>query len=846
MGQRLSSLKTSISGKSQEEVMASDEEEDEDPRPAKRRRIDQPDHNTISSPRTSLVLERRLPLDHVTNGSTRAPVKRSLETSPLDFYAKSKTLSCLISTPPNSKKLFEDSKTSISSFLPKEPHNFKKSLRVDFGDIESTAAFTDQHVLFEGQELPFEMKCRCQVAIFYGKNDDDPGEVNTKAFSELCRRAKSCTIRVSRGDNGMIVRKLILAEPFVFSPDEFYVDRKLRRPNGQFAAADEYETIVGFADLYRMQVFIGPWGGQRERKAWPLLSIPPFDENEPRNGISEMLDQGEIKKDSLYLFSQTTSMLSPHRSGQPQAISVCYRDPDKGKETKQRLSYGLNFEIGWALPTPFTTVPLIVREVGTPQSAVAELIPPAPPVPVSPLARVREDISPYNSPVDERSHRRRANVPTYNLKALSAQAQGKSPRKSRDSRSRSEQRGSENEEISVTYAFNKEHAADLGMKSHTTVSGLKCPFCVYRNTSLDDLKLHLNTEHSTFTFRFRRGLPRVQFFVDFPKLSTSSTIRDPLRTFQLCKPVGLFDLERYLSGDESWVKNRYGPQHNLFPDHLMPPRASDPSLSSSPHDSRHSSPNTSNFTDSMDYEYHIPKPHARERRVYTIPKTPRPLYDTITKQVLHEGDELSDSDSEKDEEWLIQRKIDLLNDFSDVSAEEKEYSHRWNEFILGEHLTCDLFIPDAIDRFIEANKSWIVETISHQQEFWKQLGGFKLRGHVDNVFMQKCLRTLMAEKNAMKGEGKEKEKDDIEMSGMEKLHIGKPRGPMECVCGEMPQGPHRMVCHGQVSHQAANGAMCDILLTGSQRCKFRNFHKACAEKLGRPLGNQWKCNDCFS
>jgi len=201
----------------------------------------------------------------------------------------------------------------------------------------------------------------------------------------------------------------------------------------------------------------------------------------------------------------------------------------------------------------------------------------------------------------------------------------------------------------------------------------------------------------------------------------------------------------------------------------------------------------------MDYEYHIPKPHARERRVYTIPKTPKPLYDTITKQVLQEGDELSDSDSEKDEDWLIQRKIDLLNDFSDVSAEEKEYSHKWNEFILGEHLTCDLFIPDAIDRFIEANKSWIVETNSHQMEFWKQLGGFKLRGHVDNVFIHKSLRTLMAEKNAMKGKGKGKGRDDVEMSGMEKLHISKPRGSMECICGEMPQGPHRMICHGQVS-----------------------------------------------
>lgn len=815
MGSAFSTLKSSMGGKSHDDTMAFEDEDDEDPRPAKRRRINQAGDNDISS-RNSVASDMRQPFSQVTNGSTRSSARRVEVLPPSDFYGRPRAPNSDRPISARSGSITKHNTASLSTFLPQKPHHFTESLRVDFIQIISMAGSADADFEFSrGRVIPFEIRCRCSVAIFYGN------DVPFKDYVEVSRLNKTCTLRTGYGDHGEISRKVILPEPFIFVPENFYVNRKVRRPNGQFASGKENQHTFGLADDYNLQIFIEPAGFDKD---WPPLAIqsleefPPGDDYKPQKfPISQALRESTLEKGEVYLFCNTNAFVDYHKPSRSAPIQA------RHKNTRQRVPYALQLQLDWALPTPFSGVDM---KVPKPELLSA---PPAEPVtlnlPASPSAYHHQDqVLEPNSPADERLHRRRSNVATYNLKALSAQAQGKSPRKTKEPRSRSEQRALEDGEISVKYSFHRGHAVDVGIKRETTVSGLKCPCCICRCISLDELRMHLQIDHSVFKFALKKKEPRVEFFVDLARPRSGPISNYELsRTFQMGKPLSLFDLEAFLRGDDSWVRVRQGPQNNCWPEHLLD-RTNDSSMSSSPHDSRQSSPNTS--TDMMEYEYHEHKAPAPKPKVFVIPKTKKPLYHTTTKQVLQPGDELSDGDSEVDEDWLNHRKRELLDEFIDVAPQEKEYLHQWNIFLIEQNLTSDKFIPQAVVRFAEANKHWLMETGNRRVEFIRHLEAFKLRGVLDTNCIQKCFWILKSvEQVQVPKKGKEREVD-VEMGGLdEQLQPSKQRGPGECMCGEAPQGSQRIVCRGQ-------------------RCKARHFHRACAEKLGRTLSGQWKCDDC--
>lgn len=815
MGSTFSTIKSSIGGKSHEDTMAFEDEDDEDPRPAKRRRINLAGDNENSS-RNSVASDLRQPFSQVTNGSIRSSARRVEVLPPSDFYGRLRAPHSdgLIST--RSGSVTKHNRTSMSTFLPNKPYNFTESLRVDLIQIISTPGNADVDFEFSrGRIIPFEIRCRCSVAIFYGN------DVPFKDYVEVSRLNKTCTLQIGYGDHGEITRKVILSEPFIFVPENFYVNRKTRRPNGQFASGKGSQHTFGLADDYNLQVFIEPAGFDND---WPPLAIQAVEEyaagddfKPQKFPISQALRESTLEKDELYLFCNTNAFVDCHKSSRAAPIQI------RHKNTRQRVPYALKLQLDWALPTPFMGV-----DIKVPKSELIGAPLPEPVVlnlPASPLPRHQQDrVSEPASPADERMHRRRSNVATYNLKALSAQAQGKSPRKTKEPRSRSEQRALEDGETSVKYSFHKGHAVDVGIKRETTVSGLKCPCCICRCMSLDELRMHLQIDHSVFKFTLKKKEPRVEFFVDLARPRSGPISNYELsRTFQMGKPISLFDLEAYLRGDDSWARERQGPQNNCWPDHLID-RTNDSSMSSSPHDSRQSSPNTS--TDMMEYEYHEHKPPAPKSKVFVIPKTKKPLYHTTTKQVLQPGDELSDGDSEVDEDWLNHRKRELLDEFIDVAPQEKEYLHQWNIFLIEQNLTSDKFIPQAVVRFAEANKHWLMETSNRRVEFIRHLEAFKLRGVLDTTCIQKCFWILKSVEQVQASKKGKACEADVEMGGMdEQPQPGNQRGPGECICREMPQGSQRIVCHGQ-------------------RCKARHFHRACAEKLGRTLSAQWKCDNC--
>lgn len=247
-------------------------------------------------------------------------------------------------------------------------------------------------------------------------------------------------------------------------------------------------------------------------------------------------------------------------------------------------------------------------------------------------------------------------------------------------------------------------------------------------------------------------------------------------------------------GDESWSKARYGLQHNMWPDHLL---GNEASLSSSPHESGYSSPNTSNTTDdNTDFDMYAAKHYQHIRKRFLVPETAKPLYHTVTKQVLRPGEELPDSDDERDESWVHQKQRDLINDFTDVTLEEKEFINEWNPFIVEQQLTNAKFLPDAIKRYVEAKKDWIAEKVSRREEFMKLMETFILRGELD----EQCVRVFVGKIRAAQNAKAVRDQEDVEMKDAEpEKPVSKKRGLLICICGIHTRPPLRVVCTGSVS-----------------------------------------------
>ncbi|RAL66498.1 hypothetical protein DID88_006188 [Monilinia fructigena] len=329
--------------------------------------------------------------------------------------------------------------------------------------------------------------------------------------------------------------------------------------------------------------------------------------------------------------------------------------------------------------------------------------------------------SPWKS---SRAQRRgRTNVVTYNLKALSAKAQGKKLKAQWGKEGPgASARASDTGEI-VTYLFSKVNVE------------------AYDAKSMESLRLHFKTTHDRFTFHVR---PKSSFYVELNKESPKSRGAHPLQTVQLGKPTTFLDMEKYLSGDSCWAEVREGPQNNQWPDSRSHFGIEiSPSSSPSPQSSRHSSPDIENGDIQMqECETSVPVPAyirrlaelpVKSKKRYYLPDMKNPqyprsayapdiedrvLYDLITKRVLKPGEELPDSDDEKDETWLLHKRKWIINDYTDLTYDEKEYLIKWEEFIMAERFTTNMsHLQNTIMRFVARNRVWFAEKKARKKEW---------------------------------------------------------------------------------------------------------------------------------
>jgi hypothetical protein len=794
MGSKISKLSSPFSGAKHRPPPDVSDDEDEDPQPpTKRRRLNKFDEAPIGAVSEDEAGFRK-PFGHVTNESYRQLFRpRPGPVQPSDFYGKARPMSV------PAKRPFVDITTTRENspgqaILPKKPADFSKSLRVEISGIGPT--LNEDHLRLAIKKPFQKIKCNLLVSIFGRKND-------AEGFVERCRRSKICTLHVTL-ENGVMKREFDEPQSFIFLPHEFYMNRKPRTyTDDGDVIEDEFDCSYGFVDRYSLQAIIEPVG---YHKAWPPVDVPVADEaNEDQKGfaVSKAVEDKEASWIDVSLLAETKTLMNAGRQNQTPDLKVCF-----GTKT-QLLNAFLGVQIFWALPSHLSAVTAKTVKSESPVEVPATLkdIPPASPVPCK-----AEELSIPDSPAGH-SRRARTTVGTYNLKTLSAQAQGRSPRKRKQ---RENNVSAENSGVTVTYTFGSMEAAELGIQRESKVSGLACPFCRCPNKSVSLLTFHLQNSHFSYKFQLRRSQPRVQYFATVVRTRPIELAR----TLQFTKPTTIFELEKFLNGDDSWIKSRYGPRHHALPEHLRIEEGQESSLSSSSRGSRVSSPNTSDNTDDMmDLEFRLKAfsatlPVRSAKRLY-VPKTAKPLYDTITKRVLEPGEELPNSDDEKEESWLMLKHRDAINDYTDLTDEEKDYINRWNPFIMEEHLTSERYLGHSLHRYVLTNRMWLAETPERIREFQKHCQSFKLHGIITAETRSECMKIIREawqEKQSQEDEGDEKgkkleeqsEKRDVEMIGNDEIggnedmkeETPKLRGAMSCICLEHADRAGRVVCAG--------------------------------------------------
>jgi hypothetical protein len=154
---------------------------------------------------------------------------------------------------------------------------------------------------------------------------------------------------------------------------------------------------------------------------------------------------------------------------------------------------------------------------------------------------------------------------------------------------------------------------------------------------------------------------------------------------------------------------------------------------------------------------------------------------------------------------------DAVNDYSDLTDEEKNYINRWNPFIMGEQLTSDRYLGDTLYRFVMTNRDWLVRKQSRLSEFARHCQMLKARGTVTAQQRATCFRALrlarherqsmLEEEAEMNGKDPEVAENDDDTNDDEEVDSSKPkspkfRGPMTCICLEHPVPSNRVICRG--------------------------------------------------
>lgn len=351
--------------------------------------------------------------------------------------------------------------------------------------------------------------------------------------------SQMCNIRTSFNPVGVCrMARVYLPEPFLVPEHKIFVER-------------DDDTVFDFADTYAVRVELESAGDCN----WPPLNL-----------TSMVFEDGMIAlRPSPRHWSLTAEVSNVLDRGRRSGVLKLRR----GTTSVSKTDFVIDIDVRWATSLPAKN-PINDQALACLAAASQNELPKAPSVLTNGnmngnhvnghvpnltnghLQLVEDDMDEdaEGELTPSRSLRVRGSK-NYNLKDLSAKAQGRQPRKRAKT---TEIQKAESDHI--LYRLPKEA---VPVKEVVT-SGFSCCVCHATHQSLSQLRAHLFS-HAQYRFEVSPtpGKPGYQLDVFYVADNSGVSLRP--KVYSLGKPTKLFDLERYIDGDDSWVRSRLGPNN---------------------------------------------------------------------------------------------------------------------------------------------------------------------------------------------------------------------------------------------------------------------------------------------
>jgi hypothetical protein len=92
--------------------------------------------------------------------------------------------------------------------------------------------------------------------------------------------------------------------------------------------------------------------------------------------------------------------------------------------------------------------------------------------------------------------------------------------------------------------------------------------------------------------------------------------------------------------------------------------------------------------------------------------------------------------------WLLQKHRDIIKDYTDVHADEKEYISEWDAYSMTRRATVAPYLKDIYLDFIEEKASWLTASQNRMNETLKHLAYLNGRDALDRGTVVKVLSVL--------------------------------------------------------------------------------------------------------
>ena len=281
-----------------------------------------------------------------------------------------------------------------------------------------------------------------------------------------------------------------------------------------------------------------------------------------------------------------------------------------------------------------------------------------------------------------------------------------------------------------------------------------CPLCNgMKFDSMDLFHFHLTRNHDLFTF----GLNKVKFDSSdrgqqeiYAEVSVDTNARHRVRggsnapdqrEMDYERPNTIFDLQKHLK--------EYQDQFDKGPRRTIRRASSNPKESS-------------RVASGADLKAEIPTPRP-SRRLEAVPDIPAPdrkrfkvppapdgvkFFRLVSKRPLNEGEEISESDDDVDEAWLIQKHSDIIKSFSDMSLTEKVFICKYDKHMLTENLSSHVHFREALVRFCRINRTWLRKA-EMRKEFHNNMAKLLVQGVIPIQLIGDCEKIIQREEQSV-------------------------------------------------------------------------------------------------